>query len=381
MGRAAEIDAVLAALLSGQSASWPFADSAAIGDEFVARIRFHGVAGLVAKRHSAFEQLPAPVAAAIDTEAQRGAITEASRQTVVRGMLEALAAAGVGHVLLKGSHLAYSLYDDPTDRTRGDTDVLVREDQRGLAGDVLRALGFTHTPGHRDGLYQATWLSAAEFGIQHEIDLHWRISNSPALASLFDTGLFAGAVPLPKLSPAARGMDNAHLLLHLALNQAWHESSGFISEGALVKGARRLGWTYDIHLLAEALTEDEWSELAETARRSGAAPIILHALNAAERLLGAALPAEAMAKLRAAPRETWLTRYIEQADFSFRLKCDIRAASGLAEKSALLRWHALPPEERLRERFPDRRGWPAWALRLLRLFAGPMRWLRKVAGS
>ena len=374
-----EIDVLLEAALAGAALPSSTFDEVIETADLVSRLRFHGVAGLIAKKRDVLASFPPSLVSVIETEAQRQAITEASRRLVLQGMVDALADAGVEHLLLKGARLAYSLYDDAADRARGDTDVLVREDQRLAAGQVLRKLGFTHMPSHRDGLYQETWVSAPEFGMRHEIDLHWRMSNSPALAALFSANFFADAVTLPMLSSHARGIGNGDLLLHLTLNQAWHESNGLVAEGKFVQGARRLGWAFDIHLLAQILSASEWEAVTEGAVRSGAAPVLLRALSEAERRLGTQMPAEFMAQLRAAPGNTWLARYIAEPDFGFRLRQDVRAANGAAEKFSLLRWHMLPPEERLRERFPDKASWPVWTLQLLRIAAGPVRWMRQTA--
>jgi hypothetical protein len=65
-----------------------------------------------------------------------------ARNRVSAEVLDALAAAGVDAVLLKGSSFARWLYGDGEPRTWTDTDVLVAPARRDRAEAVLRDLGF-----------------------------------------------------------------------------------------------------------------------------------------------------------------------------------------------------------------------------------------------
>ena len=368
MAKGAKFDPVFAALLRGEDAEWPAeADGTAI-EVALQRIARHGIAALLADSTAASRTLPGALLAEVRVTARLHEIRETSGRAVLKGLLLGADAAGLDILLLKGARLAYSLYDKPHHRMRGDTDMLVRQADLKVARGLLVAQGFRREAGRGDGLHQEPWHSPAEFGQSHVVDLHWRMTNSPAINSrVFDADPFHGAVMLPDLCEHARGVDAVTCLLHVALNQAWHAQKGFFVDGRNAGGGDRLGWVYDTHLLAQALTAEQWSGLEKRAEAAGAAPVVAEALGKASALLGTPLPEGTVDRLAKAGVQSWLTRYLGEAELRERLRHDFPASTGWREKMRLIQVHLAPPEEALRARYPSRNGWPLWALRVARL--------------
>jgi len=99
-----------------------------------------------------------------------------------RRPLEALAAAGIPTVLLKGMALALTAYEGPGLRPMEDIDILVRERDLGRAIGVFRELGWS-APFPR--LHRIAWLRDHAVDVRDTdgfaIDLHWRlIGGGPA---------------------------------------------------------------------------------------------------------------------------------------------------------------------------------------------------------
>ncbi|MGB3166548.1 MAG: nucleotidyltransferase family protein [Alteraurantiacibacter sp.] len=355
----AALDAFLAARLRGEGAAWP---SGVETGAALRRIRFHGIAAFLHDTAG----LPETLSQALLRERALQAIREQSWCAVIVPLLDAFAEAGVRALLLKGARLAYSVYDEPQRRMRGDTDVLVPKARLGEARKVLAKAGFARDAGVGDGLRQEQWTSGEEFGQSHVIDLHWAITNSPAInRALFPECAFSRAVPLPALSESASGAGGVTTLLHIALNRAFHLTHGFTAEGRRVTGEARLGWAMDVRMLACELDPCDWDEAAESAIDAGAAPCLLTALLEARSKLAAAVPVSIVDRLRAVPERTWLVEYLE-GGLRQRLPHDLRAADGLIERGQLIAAHLAPPEAALRTRFSDADA-PLWRLQLRRI--------------
>ena len=81
---------------------------------------------------------PVEVRAVIAKAAHAQTATELLRQRQLIAVLDALAVEGIYPVVMKGTALAYSLYESPAARPRADTDLLIRRDQ---VDHVRRVLG------------------------------------------------------------------------------------------------------------------------------------------------------------------------------------------------------------------------------------------------
>lgn len=221
----------LRAALRGEIAEWP-----SLSDDEVQLLVDHGVAPLV----YAAQPLPELRGAAI-----RAAALESVRADDLRGVLSALAHLDV--VITKGTALAYDVYAAPELRPRGDVDLLVARQQAEAAIEVFRALGFREqlTSGDEHGVRQITLSRTDAHGIRHDYDLHWDVANTPLFASAlpFDE---IQTIPLPRISPDARGLAHADALLLACIHRVAHHHDN-----------ERLIWLVDIALLRDPMSADE----------------------------------------------------------------------------------------------------------------------------
>ena len=107
------------------------------------RIAFHGIALLLAEHPSVLDDWPEDLRTHTQSEARMQGIWEISHAQAVATLFEALHDAGVTAIAMKGTALAYSLYDDPAIRRRGDTDILIHTLDRDHARRVMREAGFS----------------------------------------------------------------------------------------------------------------------------------------------------------------------------------------------------------------------------------------------
>lgn len=229
----------LRAALRGESAAWP-ADLTA--HEIEALIE-HGVVPLV----YGVVHLPQLRELAI-----RAAGVEPQRLADLREVLEALAKTGVDALLLKGSALAYEIYDAPEQRPRGDTDLLIPREALESTREAFAGLGFEEIPGSGDehGVRQALFTRGP-----HTYDVHWSVANTAVLQGVlpFDE-LRRRAVPLPRISEHARGLSHVDALLLACVHRVAHHHD-----------SDRLIWLCDIALLRDRMTAEEHRQFWELA--------------------------------------------------------------------------------------------------------------------
>lgn len=190
--------------------------------------------------------------------------------------------AGVRAVALKGAALVTGpapVYDDAGLRPMGDLDLLVRPDEAGAAGRILRSLGYepVGSPSFARLLGKREHLRADGT----TVDLHALIRPYPLLAGAcrFDAAWLRDGA---EGGPVARPAPDA-LLLHLAFHLA------------LVHLPDRLVWLVDIAETIRRLGPAiDWDRALRRARQGRLRPALWAALAAARDLVGAAPPAEVL---------------------------------------------------------------------------------------
>jgi hypothetical protein len=282
----------LAALLRGERVAW-----SALGtghDEVLATVRDEGLTGLV---HQSLRRIstdwPSALVEAIAREARAAAAAELIRARELARVLGALDARGIATILLKGTPLAYSVYDSPALRPRDDTDLLIRAGDADAVRRAMRDLGYSAPVYCDDVHYQFPFEQRDEFGVDHAFDFHWRLSTQAAFADLltFDE-LASETVSIPALGPDARAAGNVHGLLLACVHPAMHHQN-----------VERLIWVYDVHQLVGRMTPADLDRFAGLAVAKGVAAICAQELSRAQQRFGTPVPAAVVARLHAATGE------------------------------------------------------------------------------
>jgi hypothetical protein len=326
----------LAAVLRGEPVSWR-----SLGmepDDLLAVCAEEDLTGLVHRQLANLSDLgwPQGLRDELTREARAGAARELLRRRETVTVLDALAARDIHPILLKGTPLAYTVYESPSLRPRGDTDLLIAREQTDAVRRVMTGLGYAAT-NYCDGEFLFCQFELGKedaFGVGHAFDFHWKISTQSAFADLLSyVELSVAAIPIPALGAHARAAGAVHALLLACVHPVMHH-----------RNVERLVWIYDIHLLAARLSRAEFDRLAELAVRKGVAAICAHGLALARSRLGTPVPDEVIAALDAPGREAERSAsYLEPARrWNDELLSNVRGLPRWTDRLRLLREVAFP---------------------------------------
>lgn len=292
-------DAMCRGLLRAEATPWCFgtlSSAAAAGavDQFLARLRHHGMQAIAWQRRSLLAGSPREVQHRLREAVMERSAWELRDRELLRKVLARLAAAGIEALLFKGAALAYSLYGNPVWRSRTDADILVREADLAAAEQILAVCGYKSAPESESIVYyQRDHVLQAPEGGEHRVDLHWRINNSELLSCLFSHDeLLAEAVCVPQLGPEVRRAGDLHALLIACFHRKVHAQ--YTSE--------RYHWLLDMDLIARHLQPEQWQRAVTLAQQKGMAATLCEALRTTQELLASPVPESVLACLAQAAR-------------------------------------------------------------------------------
>ncbi|MGQ0548344.1 MAG: nucleotidyltransferase domain-containing protein [Armatimonadota bacterium] len=246
-------------------------------------------------------------------------------------VLQALRAAGVAAVLLKGTALARFAYRDAALRPFSDLDLLIRPNDVEAAHQALLVTGYMIAGGAPTPVDLAWRHARGYFDPRRRrmtVDLHWRYAGYPLLFERAGPGVFARARPVEVNGQQALIPAPDDMLLALGIHFArdlWH-------------GKPRLRYLRDAAEVARG-HPDAWERLTDTARETPRARSSLYVtLAAAKELLGAPVPTEALHQLR--PNWGWITDRLTARIRSNVMRQD-RPVDAFAQ-IALLQWLDAP---------------------------------------
>jgi hypothetical protein len=224
--------------------------------------------------------------------------------------------------------------------------------------------------------YQSSFTQIEAGGARHSLDLHWRINNSQLLARLFTyEELQARAQALPELSPHAFAAGSVDSLLLACLHRSGHKQAPYYVDDVAYYSGDRLIWFYDIHLLAQKLTPDEWHEFMDRATQKGLRAVCLEGLGLAQARFGTPLASEVIEALARPGHPESSAHYLESSAAQ-RLWLDFRAIDGWQGKLGFMSELLFPPASYMHQKYPDAgSGWLPW-LYLRRATGGIFKYLK-----
>jgi hypothetical protein len=358
--------------------SWNDPEDAAL---LAARAEFHGIALLLAPQLGSALDWPAPLREQLLSEARLAGLWEEMHRAAITRLIASLADAGIAALVMKGTALAYLYHTDPAMRRRGDTDLLIHPDDLARTRAILAANRCFKREDPHGLFFQETWEIECGAGMIHSLDLHWEPADRPVLQQVLRSEEYwARRIPVPRLGPHAFAPEPVLMLVHGAINQAWHVARGFFVDGERIKGGRRLIWSVDYALLAAGFSDDDWQRLVTFCKERRVAPLVLAALKGAQEDVGLALPDAVLAELVGDPQPSPAAAYIAAPDRLGDMWADIRGANTLRLKAQILASMVFAPRSHLEDKFPHLAHWPTLALQLRR-YAGAVGWLRQRSHS
>ena len=213
-------------------------------------------------------------------------------QAEARRIQQALSAAGIPALWLKGIALGHWLYPSMHLRDVADIDLLLPDHATTLrAAQVLAPLGYALPNPHIAGDLVVHELLAWSERAKLELDLHWDLSNSALFAGRVSWAELHGrSMPLASLGDGARCLSPQDAFLHACLHRAVNR---------LTLREDRLRWLYDLHLLGLRFEASDWNDLLRTAQQARLADACESAVTACQRLFATPVPAETLAAFAA----------------------------------------------------------------------------------
>ena len=372
------VEKLICAALRGEDVSWRGDRGIASVETFLSRCDYHGVSALLHDQLKTRRHSPTIIREALRERALAQTMWELRHQHVLSRIVSALSQCEVRPVIFKGTALAHTLYANPALRARGDTDLIVRPQDRAQVAGALTSHGFQRNSGVSGQFisYQATYTLKTPGSGQHDIDLHWRINNSELLSRLFSyEDLCSKSVPLPRLCSDALAASPVHALLLACMHRAVHKQSPYYVSGEAYYSGDRLIWLYDIHLLARSLTRAQWQEVLSEARQKGLSSVCLEGLQRARLHLHTSIPEFVSAALKKADKGERPATYLNGGHLR-RAQMDFAAIEGAANKLRFLRELVFPPASYMQTKFHNASTFQMPWLYARRAAGGAMKRLR-----
>jgi hypothetical protein len=333
------------AILRGEPVSWPALQMSP--DAFLSSCNQQGLAGLVYARTmagSAGGDWPSAVIEGLANAVRARTAEDLLRRTEVSRVLDALAAAGLSVILLKGTPLAYSVYPTPAARPRTDTDLLLPHDQVDRLRQTMTAMGY-EAPLFCSGdllFCQFPLQRTDTFGVVHRFDCHWRISTQPVFAGVLTFEEVAPrSIPVPALGRHARTLAPADALLLACVHPVMHH-----------RNAHSLLWLFDVRLLAAALSNEEFARFTDTAIAKKVSAICAQQLRAAASTFGSPVPDAVIRDLSGSGRGEPSAAYLEAGrGWGNELVDSLRGLPRWGDRLRLLREVAFPTAAYVRQAY------------------------------
>ncbi len=209
-------------------------------------------------------------------------------------VLRALHQDNIPVLLLKGSHLAASVYDDIALRMMNDIDLMVAKSDLEKTTSRLRELGYvaTHQVQDLEGWCQRNrHMPGMSKPPGTTIEVHWTIATPSQFGSISPAGLWDRSQPFSIAGVPARVLSTEDLLLHLSLHAASNAYGPFRSG---------LSPLCDIAAVASHhQARISWPQLASRAFEWKVSNCVYMALRLAKELLTAPIPESVLKSLRA----------------------------------------------------------------------------------
>jgi hypothetical protein len=264
---------MLAAILRGEPCAWEGRHRNWTDEDFFERAGWHRVTSLVARQlrtTAAGDGCPATIRDAAERRATKIAAREALRRGELRRVFSAFEEAGIRPILFKGTALAYTRYPHPSLRERCDSDLFVPSANFAAVERTLVALGYKRRLPLGDGatIQQAWFQMRDRYGLEHALDVHWRISNRPLLMDLVSyEELVDRAESAPSLHRWAIAPSALDALMLASVHRVTHHDN-----------AVDLVWLYDIDLLMRELGIQGLEEFRRLAEHKGVSAICAAAI-------------------------------------------------------------------------------------------------------
>ncbi|MEB3288717.1 MAG: nucleotidyltransferase family protein, partial [Leptolyngbya sp.] len=276
--------------------------SAAEGDALVAKAVDQRVVGLV---YQALQSLPEGAVPETILSPLRASSQQVARFTLalvreLKAILSTLNAADIPVIVLKGSHLAQSVYPQLHLRQMGDIDLLVPQDRVVQAYERIQNLGYEVYHPYLDDVVEAPAVLVSQNHGHHLtplrkapelplVELHWTLCDADEAADFNLEEIWQRSVPTTFLGESARVLAPEDLILHLCHHAAYHHQFDMGVQGIV-----------DISRIVDRFqAQMDWNALQRTAEAWGWQRGVYLTLALTEAMMGLPLPAQMAQSIQA----------------------------------------------------------------------------------
>jgi hypothetical protein len=246
------------------------------------------------------ERLPKAARQAISAQLRTAASRNLEHYRELVKLLAELEGKGIEVILLKGLHLAQTVYRDLTLRPMVDMDILVRQEHLAPVQAILLEQGYVpmahmsieESCAHSNHL--PAFLKSGKITIT--IEVHWHIIKPPYPFNIDLDAVWQHAQWWQLGQYQVGGLSPEDLLLHLALHSAYQDifKKGFIALFDVAKTIEHYGTVLD------------WEILQKRAIEWGATRPLFLTLYLAQELVGASVPATVLKSLAPDDYRKWV---------------------------------------------------------------------------
>jgi hypothetical protein len=273
---------------------------------------------------------------------------------------------GARPVVFKGAALAHTHYGASWQRPRLDADILIAPESRTRVFEVLDGRGYQRPPLISGDLviYQTPFVRSDHLGIEHVLDIHWRIVNPQVVSqALTHEELVERSVMVRVQNDSMRVPSAVDSLLVACLHRVHHPMF------------EQPCWIEDIHLLASRLDRSEWQTFTDRSASRSIRALCLEGLKRAAHQFQTKLPHDVLTALSSDSSEASAVYLQDDLRPVDRLSADLRAL-GPRAAARLVREHLFPPSSYMQARYGiTSRAWlPAYYA--LRVLNGMSKWFK-----
>ncbi len=324
-------------VLCDRPITWPYDNDDEYLEKTLKIAQTHGVAPLFCYhfRHSAdWEKLPSHHQDICLKRLKLEAGLDALREVDESAALQALISAQIPMLLLKGAALCRSHYPESYLRTRSDIDLLILPRDIKNVSEILSGLGFTcGGPLYKN--HQFTFTKIGLNDVTVNFDVHWRLTNLPEYARIFEFEELLKASSTIERSNNIPSLSEYHALILACIH--------LVSNPQHIQN--RLIWLHDIHLLLTKMSSTNLQRFLALADERGVLEICREVICTTQHHFNTELSPELTVQL---PEELSLpeqSRY--RKSYLALIVDDLRILPDMMSRSKLIRELILPPADEI----------------------------------
>ena len=184
-----------------------------------------------------------------------------------------------------------------------------------------------------------------KLGVSHTLDIHWKLSNAQRFARTFDFNeLAASPTQISELGDNVLSLGPTHALLLACMHRIAHKTEGM---------ENRLIWLYDIHLLAEKFSDEQWEKFTALATEKGICGICLDGLQQTAMTLNTGIPEEVISQLEEGASHEKYSTEMGESRLAMEIS-NLRALPGWKERVGLIKERIFPDTKYMLEKYDTR---------------------------